>query len=514
MKMMQRAVKVEKGATTSALKPGQSRFGARSFVVPKIEQQDQAELCGPSCCIFNLTNLPLQAKPESNRNGLPNQLKAGIESLSGMDMSDVRVYANSDKPAQLNALAYTQGTNIHLAPGHEQHLPHEAWHVVQQKLGRVRPTLQAKGVEINDDPGLEREADLMGKKAVGGAPGVISQGIRRLNFLTIGRIDSGSNIIHDGNWVVHGRSTEHLLEAKSSVSSGTAVQRQVVQLLREDEIEELIKFINEESYQMDMTSVPGYRQMIDDLSTKFADGKLKDAKAEARMRLKGIKDSQLSSAAAAAAPAPQSEEKKVGMAEAAEEERKEPRSSNITKAPEVERKEPPEQPKYRQRQRPRYTQVDASKLSFTLPSRSQAPQIETPSESKIVAPQPTIMPSAGHIAGGPKSNARAIDVFNALGISAKHTQLPEIKVQEKPSVPVHLSVPAYDNIGPNEFVAREQILGSMHITVELHGKNHPHNPRFWLKVGSFKGDELTHKPQKAIRELANEFLQRLDSILT
>ncbi|HAP61901.1 MAG TPA: hypothetical protein DCR93_21180, partial [Cytophagales bacterium] len=36
------------------------------------------------------------------------------------------------------------GTDIHLAPGQQKHLPHEAWHVVQQKQGRVKPTLQPK----------------------------------------------------------------------------------------------------------------------------------------------------------------------------------------------------------------------------------------------------------------------------------------------------------------------------------------------------------------------------------
>src|SRR6185503_8474496 len=46
--------------------------------------------------------------------GLPQPLSAGIEALSGMDMSSVRVHRNSDKPAQLNALAYAQGPDIHL----------------------------------------------------------------------------------------------------------------------------------------------------------------------------------------------------------------------------------------------------------------------------------------------------------------------------------------------------------------------------------------------------------------
>ncbi|TPG40836.1 DUF4157 domain-containing protein [Flavobacterium pectinovorum] len=102
-----------------------------------------------------------------NNTGLPNNLKSGIENLSGHSMDDVKVHYNSDKPAQLNAHAYAQGTDIHIASGQEKHLPHEAWHVIQQKQGRVKPTLQMKGkVNVNDDKGLENEADVMGAKAL------------------------------------------------------------------------------------------------------------------------------------------------------------------------------------------------------------------------------------------------------------------------------------------------------------------------------------------------------------
>ena len=102
-----------------------------------------------------------------NNTGLPDQLKSGVENLSGFSLDDVKVHYNSDKPAQLNAHAYAQGTDIHVAPGQEKHLPHEAWHVVQQKQGRVRPTRQMKGkVNVNDDRGLEAEADTMGAKAL------------------------------------------------------------------------------------------------------------------------------------------------------------------------------------------------------------------------------------------------------------------------------------------------------------------------------------------------------------
>ncbi|MET3026588.1 DNA/RNA non-specific endonuclease [Flavobacterium sp. UW10123] len=108
---------------------------------------------------------PIQAK--KNFTGLPDNLKSGIENLSGHSMDDVKVHYNSDKPAQLNAHAYAQGSDIHIASGQEKHLPHEAWHVVQQKQGRVRPTIQMKGkANVNDDKILEKEADVMGVKAL------------------------------------------------------------------------------------------------------------------------------------------------------------------------------------------------------------------------------------------------------------------------------------------------------------------------------------------------------------
>lgn len=108
-----------------------------------------------------------QQQAPSNTAGLPEHLKAGIESLSGMSMDAVSVHYNCAQPAQMQAHAYAQGTEIHLAPGQERHLPHEAWHVVQQAQGRVSPTRQLKGaVPINDDEGLEQEADAMGARAL------------------------------------------------------------------------------------------------------------------------------------------------------------------------------------------------------------------------------------------------------------------------------------------------------------------------------------------------------------
>jgi hypothetical protein len=114
----------------------------------------------------------LQGKSETvekqkNNTGLPDKLKSGIENLSGYAMDDVKVDYNSPKPATLQAHAYAQGTEIHIASGQEKHLPHEAWHVVQQKQGRVKPTIRLQNnVNVNDDAGLEKEADVMGGKAM------------------------------------------------------------------------------------------------------------------------------------------------------------------------------------------------------------------------------------------------------------------------------------------------------------------------------------------------------------
>ena len=111
-----------------------------------------------------------EEKQPPNKTGLPDNIKSGVEKLSGISMDDVQVHRNSDKPAQMQAEAYAQGTDIHLAPGKETHLAHETWHVAQQKQGRVKPTTSSKGTPVNDSPKLEKEADSMGAKAkrVGG----------------------------------------------------------------------------------------------------------------------------------------------------------------------------------------------------------------------------------------------------------------------------------------------------------------------------------------------------------
>jgi hypothetical protein len=104
---------------------------------------------------------------------IPEGVKSKMESTLGADFSDVNVHKDSEKASNVGALAYAQGNDVHFAPGKynpetnsgQQLLGHELTHVVQQRQGRVQTTMQKKGVNINNDPSLEREADQLGAKA-------------------------------------------------------------------------------------------------------------------------------------------------------------------------------------------------------------------------------------------------------------------------------------------------------------------------------------------------------------
>ncbi len=115
----------------------------------------------------------MQAKESPTGKGLPKSVKGKMENSFGTDFSTVQLHTDSSQARDLGALAYTQGENIHFAPGQfdtgsqrgQALLGHELTHVVQQRQGRVQPTVQAKGLAVNDDKGLEREADEWGGRA-------------------------------------------------------------------------------------------------------------------------------------------------------------------------------------------------------------------------------------------------------------------------------------------------------------------------------------------------------------
>ena len=138
----------------------------------KVQLKSEGELAG------NL--LQRSAAPDltvrGNGKPLPVGVQRKMEKSFGSSFSDVRIHEGAQAKA-VGALAYTQGSHIHFAPGQYQPdsasgqalLGHELTHVVQQRAGRVPAPTQTKGgVAINADPNLELEADNMGAKAARG----------------------------------------------------------------------------------------------------------------------------------------------------------------------------------------------------------------------------------------------------------------------------------------------------------------------------------------------------------
>ncbi len=114
---------------------------------------------------------PMQ-RQSTNDGTIPEGLQSSIESNIGMSMSNVNIHTNSSKASELGALAFSQGSDISFAPGQfnpgtkegDHLIAHEAAHLTQ-KSG-LKPTTEVNGTPVNDDRGLESEADSIADKIV------------------------------------------------------------------------------------------------------------------------------------------------------------------------------------------------------------------------------------------------------------------------------------------------------------------------------------------------------------
>lgn len=131
---------------------------------------------------MNTDSDELSQSNSSSSDKMPPLVQRKMESSFGADFSNVNIHKNSAQSTDMNAHAFTQGNDIHFAPGQynpesqqgQELLGHELTHVVQQRAGVVKPTTQMKGVGVNDDAALENEADVMGKKAAEGKPAEVA----------------------------------------------------------------------------------------------------------------------------------------------------------------------------------------------------------------------------------------------------------------------------------------------------------------------------------------------------
>ena len=144
-------------------------------------------VCGdcPSAGIFSNEEENNEAITQAANTGiqtrLPGEVQAKMEGSFGTSFGGVNIYKNDDGATQAGALAYTQGNNVHFAPGQynpltqagQELIGHELTHVVQQREGKVQSKSHIKketkaekqAVSVNNSPTLEQEANIMGKKA-------------------------------------------------------------------------------------------------------------------------------------------------------------------------------------------------------------------------------------------------------------------------------------------------------------------------------------------------------------
>jgi hypothetical protein len=152
----------------------------------------------------------LEVKDSGNvSSSLEGEVQAKMEDSFGQDFSGVRIHKDSGSAKDMNAKAYTQGTDIHFAPGayHPDSkeglalIGHELTHVVQQRQGRVgQEELHGKGLEINQDAGLEKEADEAGKLASEGKRIEVNGNARGIQ-----KKEAGTLAIEKGEYLIHSK---------------------------------------------------------------------------------------------------------------------------------------------------------------------------------------------------------------------------------------------------------------------------------------------------------------------
>jgi Domain of unknown function (DUF4157) len=115
------------------------------------------------------------AAPAEAGHPLPDAVRIRMEEALKADFSAVRIHEGAEAKA-MGARAFTRGTDIYFAPGEYdpsserglELIGHELAHVVQQGSGRVQATALAQGMAVNEDAGLEHEADVAGAGAARG----------------------------------------------------------------------------------------------------------------------------------------------------------------------------------------------------------------------------------------------------------------------------------------------------------------------------------------------------------
>lgn len=176
-------------AFSGAIQAKQQTTHGTSFTAPVFQLKAYSEPISvqrSASGYFNSNPMPIQKKDDDeNEIGKPNDggqqsdsknsdndVFSQMESAMNADFSNVKIHSGSHNAVNVGAQAFTQGNDIHFAPGKfdtnspagKELLAHELVHVKQQGEGRVQANNKIDGIPLNDDKKLEDEADEIASK--------------------------------------------------------------------------------------------------------------------------------------------------------------------------------------------------------------------------------------------------------------------------------------------------------------------------------------------------------------
>lgn len=106
-------------------------------------------------------------------NGISHSENNAVKELSGgkvdLHESGAKVETTSSSDSRLKSVgARSMAVQGQAIVGDSRDRGHEIWHLAQQEMGQVQPTTEINGTPVNDDKGLENDADVKGAKIMQG----------------------------------------------------------------------------------------------------------------------------------------------------------------------------------------------------------------------------------------------------------------------------------------------------------------------------------------------------------
>ncbi len=209
--------------------------------------------------------------PRGGGSALPGDVESKMAWAFGTDLSHVRIHEGS-AASEMGALAFTQGADIHFAPGqyqpHSQRgqelLGHELTHVIQQSRGQVHASAQAAGVAINDNDGLEQEADAIGAKVARGervADELGSGGSAPVARVPVPQQRVAQRMIDEnkaqkGSIVVHYVDSRRFKIVESKGENAAKYLLEEIEKKLEEKHEEKLEIVNEEKLEVEAPQAP------------------------------------------------------------------------------------------------------------------------------------------------------------------------------------------------------------------------------------------------------------------